>query len=102
MIEKIARAVFQRHEDADPWVSEQRRHLPKRTWENIEECERRSYLLDAHFTLQVMREPTEQMLAGAWVAAHDADAAATWRAMIDAALNEELNKCLRCFEEPDK
>jgi len=61
VVERVARAIWQAQNDFDPWVSEQRKHLPKRTWENVEECERESARRDARTAMAALsREHGEE------------------------------------------
>ena len=81
MIERVARALFQRDVDED---------VCDGTWEDNETLHE-SFRADARAAILAMREPIEAMCdAGndAWPSYIDCDSASVYRAMIDAALND--------------
>lgn len=91
MIERVARAMFERWLQTEEAVADQLQNGPQPPWED-QEFGRRCWLDLARAAIEAMREPTVDMAArGSFRLDDDGDYCPVdvWKAMIDAALNEE-------------
>lgn len=88
MIDRVARAMFEATNEHDE------------TWDTEAQEIKTTYLIMARAAIEAMREPTDTMvMAAEWAEPEyredDTDMGATykaeWRAMIDAALNEQVS-----------